>query len=230
MNARRPAAFAASAGALLFLVSHSAAMAEAGPSFDCKAARTGPEKAICASPALSALDRRVAAAYRNAMAAFDVPTQAALRTDQRYFLEARNAYFGTRDYELKSDLADRAQMLEGLDLSPRSGWGGKWVSVVGLIEIAPKGQGRQASISTVALSMSHPVCNLEAGALPDGDALVVGGSPAELEENEGWTVRLTRTGGALTAELLPPKGGDAAGGPPFCGHIPSIAGAFLPTK
>lgn len=34
-----------------------------GPSFDCARARTGPERAICADPALSALDRRMADLY-----------------------------------------------------------------------------------------------------------------------------------------------------------------------
>lgn len=198
------------------------------PSFDCAAARSKVEKAICASPALSDLDRRMASAYAAALKGLDDAGKAALRTDQRIFIDARNAFFGTRDYDLKADLADRAAWLERIDLAPRTGWDGLWGSVMGEITLA--GGGAKAEISTVALTQSHPVCMLEASARPDGSALLVGAAPADIKANEGWTVRLARSGATLTAELLPPKGGDGAGGPPFCGNIPSIGGAFLPLR
>lgn len=199
-----------------------------GPSFDCKLARTRVEKAICASPALSDLDRRIAAAYAAALAGLDDAGRAALRTDQRLFIDARNAFYGTPDYDLKTDLSDRARWLERIDTRPRARWDGTWGSVMGEIRLSQGGH--TAEISTVALTPSHPVCALDASSIPDGDALVVGGGAEDLKANDGWTVRLARTGSALTAELLPPKGSDGAGGPPFCGNIPSIGGAFLPLR
>lgn len=198
------------------------------PSFDCKLARTRVEKAICASPALSDLDRRIAGAYAAALSGLDEAGRAALRTDQRLFIDARNSFYGTPDFDLKTDLSDRAQWLERIDTRPRARWDGAWGSVMGEIRIT-KG-GRAVEISTVALTRSHPVCALEAAAIPDGDALVVGGGAEDLKANDGWTVRLGRAGNTLTTELVPPKGQDGAGGPPFCGNVPSIGGAFLPLR
>jgi uncharacterized protein YecT (DUF1311 family) len=64
------------------------------PSFDCRHAATKPEKAICASVDLAAMDRSLAAAYGRALAFFnDVnPPQATrLRRDQRRWLAGRAA-------------------------------------------------------------------------------------------------------------------------------------------
>lgn len=202
-------------------------MAQAAPSFDCAKARTKVEKAICASPALSALDRRIAAAYAAAMARLDAAGQAALKTDQRLFLDVRDSFFGTPDYDLNADLKERAAWLERIDPSASNGWDGLWGSVMGEITLTDKG--RKAEINTVALTRSHPTCTLDATTVAAGEALIVGGTPADLKENDGWSVRLARSGTALTAELLPPKAGEG-GGPPFCGHIPSIGGAFLPLR
>lgn len=200
--------------------------ADSAPSFDCAKARTKVETAICASATLSALDQRIAAAYAKAMSRLDPAGQAALKADQRIFLDVRNSFFGTPDYDLKSDLSERAAWLDRIDPTATKGWDGTWGSVMG--EITLSQDGASAAINTVALTQSHPTCTLEAATVPDAGALIVGGAPAYLKENEGWSVRLARTGVALTAELLPPTGRDGAGGPPFCGHIPSIGGAFLP--
>ncbi|WP_164738569.1 lysozyme inhibitor LprI family protein [Aquabacter cavernae] len=213
------------AGAVLLTLSLPAA---AAPSFDCAKARTKVEKGICASPALSALDQRLAAAYAKAMARLDPAGQRALKADQRIFLDVRDRFFGTPDYDLKSDLAERAAWLERIDPSATKGWDGTWGSVMGEITLS-KG-GAAADINTVALTQGHPTCTLEVAAIVDGDTLLVGGAPADLKENDGWSVRLARSGTALTAELLPPKASDSAGGPPFCGNIPSIGGAFLPLR
>ncbi|MEW6258060.1 MAG: lysozyme inhibitor LprI family protein [Pseudomonadota bacterium] len=225
MSPRRTLALCAMAGAMAIALP---CLAGAGPSFDCAKARSKVEKAICGSVALSALDQRVATAYAKAMARLDGAAQAALRADQRLFLDARDSFFGTPDYDLKSDLADRAAWLDRVDPDAVKGWDGTWGSVMG--EVTLSNGGRTAAIDTVALTQSHPTCLLQAATVPTDGGLIVGGSPADLKENDGWTVRLTRSGVALRAELLPPKGGDGAGGPPFCGHIASIGGTFLPLR
>ena len=62
----------------------------ARPSFDCRAARTDGEVAVCESATLAALDRVMAAQYRNALARAD-PLQA------RQLRESRDRFLGFRD-------------------------------------------------------------------------------------------------------------------------------------
>lgn len=221
------------AAALAPLPAAAAGGGDDGPSFSCAAAKSAAEKAICADPALAALDRRMASAYAKVLAALDAPGRAALRTDQRIFLEARDIQMTQArpdDYDLKGDMESRVGLLEAIDTKPRSGWSGSWVNTPGQIVVTPGADGAfLVSIFTVQPYPSYPTCDLTAGGRVSGGVLVVGGSPAERKTNEGWTVTLTRTGMALTAELVPPKGADA-GGPPFCGFRSTIAGSFLPTR
>ncbi len=204
-----------------------------GPSFSCTAAKSAAEKAICADPALAALDRRMANAYAKALAALDTDGRTALRADQRFFLEVRDIQMTQakpEDYDLKGDMQSRAAILEAIAPAARAGWGGSWVNTSGQIVVTPAGNGSfEVSISTVQPYPSYPVCDLTATGRPAGDGLVVGGSPAERKANEGWTVTLTRKGMVLTAELVRPKTTDA-GVPPFCGYRTSIDGTFLPMK
>lgn len=58
-----------------------------GPSYDCGAARTTSERAVCRSPDLAVLDRTLAVAYARAMALSR--DRAALRATQRSFHQAR---------------------------------------------------------------------------------------------------------------------------------------------
>lgn len=55
-------------------------------SFDCAAAQTAREKAICADPALSAADDALAASYRAALAPLSAAARAELETAQRSWL------------------------------------------------------------------------------------------------------------------------------------------------
>jgi uncharacterized protein len=57
-------------------------------SFDCAKAKTPQEKAICASPELSAADDKMAAAYKAALAAARPEKKAAVRDGQRAWLHA----------------------------------------------------------------------------------------------------------------------------------------------
>ncbi|MFO0003282.1 MAG: hypothetical protein ACK559_19345, partial [bacterium] len=63
-----------------------------GPSFDCARAASPAEEAICADPALAALDRGLAQAWAGARGRLkgDAPALAALKHDQELFLYARD--------------------------------------------------------------------------------------------------------------------------------------------
>ncbi len=67
----------------------------AAPSFDCRAAGTPVERAICADEALGTLDRRIAEAYAELMGAVGDAERARLRAGQREWLTTvRNACAG----------------------------------------------------------------------------------------------------------------------------------------
>lgn len=82
-----------------------------GPSFDCGAARTPSERAICQSPDLAVLDRTLAVAYSRAMALSR--DRAALRSSQREFHQARRDVSDTS--VLKSLYEDRISELLSVD-------------------------------------------------------------------------------------------------------------------
>lgn len=83
--------------ALLLLSLIALPMGAEAASFACAKAATPTETAICADPALSALDERLAAAYRTAFKVFDdtaagnSKSGAAVKADQRAWLGDRNA-------------------------------------------------------------------------------------------------------------------------------------------
>jgi uncharacterized protein len=76
---------------LFSLLLLAAAPALAQPSFDCARAQAWDERAICADPALAALDRRVAAAWGARNAALPEPQRQAMLAEQRAFLRDRRA-------------------------------------------------------------------------------------------------------------------------------------------
>jgi len=94
-----------------------AQMAVAGkPSFSCAQARRPVEKAICADPELADLDRQIFAAnikvVREAASASARDGQAR-RREQQQFLARRAAAFGRPDFDLKKEMRDRLQRLQG---------------------------------------------------------------------------------------------------------------------
>jgi tetratricopeptide (TPR) repeat protein len=94
-----------------------AQMAVAGkPSFSCAQARRPVEKAICADPELADLDRQIFAAntkvVREATAASLRDGQARHREQQQY-LAHRAAAFGQPGFDLKKEMRDRLQRLQG---------------------------------------------------------------------------------------------------------------------
>ncbi|MEI4471696.1 MliC family protein [Frigidibacter sp. MR17.24] len=73
-------------GALLALAAPAAAQ-QAGPSFDCARAGSAAETAVCADPALAAMDRELARLYARALAGGGDPT---LRAMQRGWIKGRD--------------------------------------------------------------------------------------------------------------------------------------------
>jgi uncharacterized protein len=73
----------------------------ARPSFDCRRARTAGERAVCADPALAALDRDMAAQYRTALANGG-PRERSL------LVETRDRFLGYRDRCPSNACIDRA--------------------------------------------------------------------------------------------------------------------------
>lgn len=74
--------------AILFLLFAIPAVAQ--PSFRCSGQLNATERAICDSPTVSALDRRMAALFRERFASLNAPRQRRLRTEQLTWLDWRN--------------------------------------------------------------------------------------------------------------------------------------------
>jgi len=83
---RRPFTAPALAQRLLATALLAAAAGAQAASFDCKAARTPTEKAICGSPRLSALDDALARDYERALKALSAAGGASLKASQRSWL------------------------------------------------------------------------------------------------------------------------------------------------
>lgn len=67
------------------------AVHSAAPSFDCRQAGNEIEKLICRDPKLSALDRKMAALFGDAMKKAKTPGRAELLAEQRGWIKNRNA-------------------------------------------------------------------------------------------------------------------------------------------
>lgn len=119
-----PAVAAALLGVIL-----PARLVHAGPpSFDCGKATTWAERAICASPTLSALDREVAAIYRDARSRASPSAAGALKARQQIWIGRREQCQGNADpaecllalYEQR-----RAELTAGAGRALSSGVGGE---------------------------------------------------------------------------------------------------------
>lgn len=96
-----------------------AMMAVAGkPSFNCATARRAVEKAICASPDLADLDRKInaesAKLVRAATAGSLCPARD-LQRQQEEFVARRNASFGKPGYDLKKAMRERLEYLQSIE-------------------------------------------------------------------------------------------------------------------
>ena len=106
-------------GWLIALLSICIATANAA-SFNCAKATTPPEKAICASPELSAADARMTAAYRKLLAAAPPDIKPEIRDGQRTWLQGTASKCKDAGTQLTScllnSLAARTKALQGMVL------------------------------------------------------------------------------------------------------------------
>ena len=84
------------------------------PTFDCKTAARAVEKAICADPELSRLDRQIDDAYKAALAKLNRCETARLRREQRAFIARRDKEFGRDGYDVKRALERRLAQLRDM--------------------------------------------------------------------------------------------------------------------
>lgn len=221
---------AACAAVLSALSLNAAAAPEALPSFDCAKARTGAEKAICASPQLAALDASIAKRYDEARKSLDAATAEALLGDQRYFAKVRDDAFEKafdKDKpieELATRLKHRDAFLASLDLAERKGFTGRWRNLSGEITLWKKPDGD--ILYEGSADQPHTgswSCNVEASGKANGEHLRV-----KSVDTKGWVLNLKRQGYALVIEEQPPGAG--ASGPPYCGANGTLAGTFFPIR
>lgn len=217
---------------VIFLLAVAApALAQTGPSFDCAKASTTVEKAICADGKLGALDRRMAAAYADALKRLDPKADKALRDDQRGF-QAGLAYGlewdedkpqDKRIFNLGESLKSRVEFLKGIDAAPAGRWGGSWNNHFGGIDIETKGDAFSVSANGAMPVTGNWVCQIEGTAKVEGDRLVLAGS--EDGKPDGWTYTLTRDGDRIAFSQRGPKG--EKHGSPTCGRNGSMEGDYF---
>lgn len=85
-----PGRMALAGAALALSVMIAAGTAHAQPSFDCKAAATPVEKAICADPTLADADTEIAGAYKTLQSLSGAADRERLRAEQKAWLTQRN--------------------------------------------------------------------------------------------------------------------------------------------
>ncbi len=94
------------------------ALAQTGPSFDCRQARAWDERQICAQADLAELDRRIAAAWRAVTTAATPDQRSRLQAEQRTWLAERRGCEGPQAREAQSCLRrvmrSRARDLEAM--------------------------------------------------------------------------------------------------------------------
>jgi uncharacterized protein len=125
---RRAALACLLAGPLAFAGEASAqggAARSSGPAFDCKAAGLGSiEKLVCADPALAALDRKLAALYRQAQKKAVNEHPPVLRATQRGWVKGRNDCWKAvdrRDCTMQSYIFRSIELQTGYRLAPMRG-------------------------------------------------------------------------------------------------------------
>lgn len=196
------------------------------PSFDCARASSQVERAICADPRLARADAELAQVYRRRLAELDAPAAAALRDEQRWFLEIRDARYadaqaGERAKELRSTLDYRSEYLGQIRAQPSPGLAGRWRNIAGEIEIRRDAKGRW----DVQANAAHPldgrwVCEAAGRDRGEADAASV-----HVDDDDS-VLKLERAGATLQVTALNAKG-QRLTMPDYCGHNGSLEGTYF---
>ena len=84
------------------------------PSFNCATTKRAAEKAICADPGLTQLDREIDQQFRKVLAKLEARRADALRKEQAAFIASRDAAFGGAYYDMRSALESRLAALRAM--------------------------------------------------------------------------------------------------------------------
>lgn len=198
--------------------------AAAAAGFPCSKATTPTEKAICADPALSALDERLAATYRAALEHLSGASPeegaagAAVKADQRAWLRERDSC-GADAACLRRVYDGRMAILSfrsdpAMPPSPVGHYVGRFdhEGFIGIAALALRNGTVAVSVSGAEPTAGRWVCNFSGiGRLDDQGRLTVGTPDAE----GGGLILVAEEGGGIAIPDLEPN--RAASGY-WCGH------------
>jgi hypothetical protein len=211
--------FALSAALVAFAMP---AFAQTAP--DCSKLSAPVDKAICADPALSDLDKAMRLSFTKARARVDSDSLKALEKDQKDFLSERALVFENRSMPLDAYMTNRLSFLDGLE---NPAWSrdataflGTWKNSLGEVRISKDDLGKLiVAISTLSPAESKWICDIEGSGTPKNGKL-------EFSEDD-VKITVSRRGSALVVGDQLPQGD---GGRPFCGANGYIDGAFFKMK
>jgi hypothetical protein len=211
--------FALSAALVVFAIP---AFAQTAP--DCGKLTAPVDKAICADPALSDLDKALRLSFTKARARVDSDALKALEKDQKDFLSERAMVFENRSMPLDGYMKNRLSFLDGLE---NPAWSrdataflGTWRNSLGEVRISKDDAGKLiVAISTLSPAESKWICDIEGSGTPKNGKL-------EFSEDD-VKITVSRRGSALVVGDQLPQGD---GGRPFCGANGYIDGAFFKMK
>ncbi|MBW8810480.1 MAG: DUF1311 domain-containing protein [Lysobacter sp.] len=196
------------------------------PSFDCARASSQVERAICADPRLARADAELARVYRSSLAGLDAPAAAALRDEQRWFLQIRDAGYADateaeKAADLRSTLDYRSKYLGQIQAHPAPGLAGRWRNIAGEIEIRRDAKGRW----DVQANAAHPldgrwVCDAAGRDRGENDTASV-----HVDDDDS-VLKLERAGATLQVTALDAKG-QRLTMPDYCGHNGSLEGTYF---
>lgn len=216
---------AAALGLPLSLVAASPSTAQ---NADCRRASTPVERAICATPSLTALDRQIAQKYAAQTRDMSAENAQALRRDQRAFLDARDGAVANMTGaeltdELTRQLSGRLEWLTSLRNDPLSDVTGRWRSLNGEMSIIQWSTGVVTfAAQTVDTPRNRWVCDAQG----DGERTADGAAQFRItsSDSSAWSLTVQRKGATLEVQEHD-EGGD--GRPPYCGSAGSIAGTYF---
>jgi uncharacterized protein len=223
----RPAVMAACVVvASLLLGAASGSYAAERPSFDCAKAGAPTERAICGSDALAALDRDIAALYRQRRAR--APSTRSVDDQQRQWLAVRdgcNADATCLEKEMstrKSDLQELVARFAKAPATDKSGFTGAYENASGTAEVeAVSSNEFDVTISTGERT-GRWVCDFSGTGQLKGNAIVIN-HKAEVGDAV-VVVTLRRKDGQLTVSEERTDQAD------YCGHNGYIEGTYRAVK